>query len=648
MLRPLPALVSLACLVFAGCGDDANEHSFSDTPATPDANDDSVEDTAEPPAWCDGATTYAYDPLNAVLPTTFPDDFLTVDNAASATGLDVSLTDANAPWAQSGLPPAFQLVFTQLNTLNGFGTTAGIYLRFTDMLGSLPSGETDSVSSDVLQLVELGDDGATRIPYELKITDEGATAILLPMVPLRPASRHAVVLTTEHVAKDGGCIAPGAALRGLLEGATTDPLFDRLVPRYAEALAALDLAPHQVSAAVVFTTQTIEGESAAIAESIRKTDFLWSDGADCQAQPDYLRCERTFTASDYRKDGILADGQPVADYELPVRAWLPLDGEGPWPTIVFGHGLSGDRNQAKRLAEAAVPQGLAVIAIDAAEHGDHPAGTAQSELEQVMAFFGIDTAALALNPLKLRDNWRQSTYDKLQVLRLLQLDADLDADGSPDVKMDELAYFGVSLGGIMGSELLSMTDAFGAGVLAVGGGRVATIIEEASQFEIVITLMKPEGTTDGDVARFFPILQTLIERGDSANYAPHLLRDRLVGKAPHLLMINVIDDDTVPPGTNRMLARALGVPHVPPVLEDVGIIPLADAAPITGNLDDGALTAGFFQYDTITKKEGDKPKGATHSNVGDSREGILQSLTFIQTWLDEPAPTIIDPYAELE
>jgi len=34
--------------------------------------------------------------------------------------------------------------------------------------------------------------------------------------------------------------------------------------------------------------------------------------------------------------------------------------------------------------------------------------------------------------------------------------------------------------------------------------------------------------------------------------------------------------------------------------------------------------------------------------VGDSREGILQSLTFIQTWLDEPAPTIIDPYAELE
>ncbi len=398
----------------------------------------------------------------------------------------------------------------------------------------------------------------------------------------------------------------------------------------------------------MFTTQTVRTRSVAIAEHIEAPTFSWSGPAECEELPESKRCVRSFTAWDYRSGHHLADtAEPVSSYEMPVQIWLPKDGAGPWPTVVFGHGLSGDRHQAGKLAEVAVPKGIAVVAIDAVEHGEHPAGTDSLALMQVMAFFGIDVQGLALDPLRLRDNWRQSTYDKLQLLQLLATDSDLDGDEKPDAELSKLAYLGVSLGGIMGPELLALTGAFGAAVLEGAGGRVATIIEEAALFEVVIQVMKPPGTGDGEVARFFPVLQTLVEAGDSANYAPHVLENRYEGSgaAPHLLMMSVIDDDTVPPATNRMLARALGIPHVPPVLEEVGVIDVAPAAPVSANLD--GWTVGLFQYDRITNAVDEAPEQATHSNVATSREGLLQALSFVETWLETGTPVIVDPYQQL-
>ena len=92
--------------------------------------------------------------------------------------------------------------------------------------------------------------------------------------------------------------------------------------------------------------------------------------------------------------------------------------------------------------------------------------------------------------------------------------------------------------------------------------------------------MKPEGTTDGDVDRFFPVLQTMLERGDAAAWAPYLLGNDLPstmpGSAPHILMGMVLDDDTVPNTTNRALARALNIPLVPPMRQEVGIVESTD------------------------------------------------------------------------
>ena len=628
--------VVLLVSVAIGCGG-------SDPSSLEAAVDATVAPT--PPAWCDGKTSYIYDPVAGKALETFPDDYFTQPDAGSATGLRLRVDSDLAPWI-AAIPGSYRNVFEALSTLDGWGTTAGIILRFSGPLGALPSGEKDSVTLGGLRLYDL--DEHRRVPFEVEVTDEGTTAILWPMVPLVPKHRHGVVMTTSARAAGGDCIAPSSALRSLLDGSATDARLAPLVPRYEALLAEAALKPDEVSAATVFTTQSISETSEAVATDVAARTYSWSKPATCTTEAAFRRCEARFLAWDYRKDDVVRDdGKPVASYEIPVRLWLPLTG-GPFPTLIFGHGLGGDKDQGTPLAEAAAPLGFATVAIDAVAHGEHPAGATGEKLLDVMKFFGVDIATQRLLPLVLRDNWRQSTYDKLQLVRLLRQAPDIDGDGTADLDPSHLAYFGVSLGGIMGSELLALGSDVGAAILSVPGGRVSTIIRDAAQFEIVIVAMKPEGVTDGDVARFFPVLQTLVERGDAANYAPHVLGSPLPGGAathPQLLVDVVIGDDTVPPGCNRSLVRALGVPHLSPVLEPVGIVSMAGAAPLSGNLDGGKTTAGLFQYDRITD-EG-KVVAATHSDVARSPEAILQTTHFLETWLKTGVAEILDPYAVL-
>jgi len=651
----------VAALVGSAC---PAESPASTPPTVGDTTSEVTSDadtTGPPPEFCAGATAYMYDPLAGELLTTFPDDVWTVDDPGSLTGLKPSVL--TAPWLAS-VPSSVRTVFEELNALDGWGTTAGVVLRFTGLVGAdLPSGEAASTASDVLQLLDLGPiDGSAagppqRVPFELQYTDDDTTLILLPMVPLKPKHRHAAVLTTVHVAPDGDCIAPSETLQSLLSGTADDSRLERLVPRYQELLDRTGLTADDISAAVVFTTQSILEPSLAIADHIAAAPApAWDAPAACVDGPLFRTCEGSFPASDFRgADGVLRGTEPVTDYTMPVTVYLPLTpapAEG-YPTMVFGHGLGSGRHQADELAELAAPLGFATVAIDSPHHGEHPAGVGASDLDVLMGFFGFVTVPdLGVEGLVLRDNWRQATYDKLQLLRLLEAAPDIDGDGTAELDPSRLVYLGASLGGIMGSELLALTDAFGAGILMVGGARVATIIQEAEQFEIIITIMSPPGTPDGDVQRFFPVLQTIVDAGDPANYAPHVLRDRLVPgtRAPHLLLTHADGDTIVPPGTNRALARAYGdLAHVPPVVYEVGIIPQVATAPVSGNVTDdqgNPITAALFQYDRISTSEGDV-RDASHSNVPACRESFAQVEAFLNAWLDAGVPVVIDPYDAL-
>ena len=371
----------------------------------------------------------------------------------------------------------------------------------------------------------------------------------------------------------------------------------------------------------------------------------------CTTAALWTRCDAFFTSQDYRDaDGVFrrAGGEaatPVGSYEVPVTFWLPLGATPPYPTMFFGHGLGGDRNQAQRLAAFAAPAGIATVSAPALAHGEHPTHSdpMAAALSVVVEFFAIGSISeRALHATRLRENFRQTTWDRLQLTRLLESAPDIDGDGTGDVDPAQLTYLGVSLGGLMGPELLAATDSFGAGVLVVPGGRVSTIMSDSSLFGALVDLLRPRTATEGDVRRFFPMLQTVLDAGDPASYGAHGLRDRLPGapNVPSVLLGVVLDDEVVPNLANYSLGRAYGVPIVEPMLRSEPGFEVV-TGPITGNFDEGRATGGLLQFDEI--REGGAAVRATHDNVGDSEVGAEAWFDFIQTHLDGLA-RVRDPY----
>ncbi len=609
-------------------------------PAPGDAGPSDPPDAeAGEPTGC--AVDFVWDPRTATALETFPDDYYTDEDPDTATGLRPYLGPDRALWLGS-IPGRYGANYRQIERLDGWGTSAGVILRFSGPVAP-PEGAIRFVGARG----ESADD-AYDVPFEIQRVDDGATLILWPMAPLAPATRHAVVVSAAIEAADGGCVSPSAGLAAALAG---EAPFERIGARFEQALAWTGVAADEAVAVAAFTTQSIADESVRIAADIAARSFAWSAPASCVETPAYRICDRPFGAADYRgPDGVVAGSEPVSAYELEVRAWLPPGPPEPRPVAIFGHGLGVDREQAVIVAEWLSRAGIITVAIDAPAHGRHPTATPGStELEQVTTFFGIDLRNQTLDALVLRDHFRQATYDKLQLLRLLREAPDLDGDGEPDVDPARLAYFGGSLGGIMGPELLSLSPDLSAALLTVPGGRVASIISDGPTFSVIVRAMTPVGTRPGDVARLFPLIQTLIERGDAVNYGPHVLRDRLPGAGatpPHLLVNMAIDDSIIPNVSTRALARALAVPHVPPILQDIGGVPIAPPAPLSSNLDDGRTTAGLFQFDRGVRTPEQGVERADH-DVAITAEGIAQTNRFFETWAATGVPEIIDPYEVL-
>ncbi len=598
--------------------------------------------------FCEGPTTYSYDPANTDFLGAFPDDFYTVKNEKTPTGLRVSFTDDNTGWT-ADIPQNFRANVFELNDLDGWGTTAGIFLRFSGELGELPTGEA-SLSSDAVRLIRIEDDGTgTDLAYESQIVDDGTTAVLIPMVPLEPKRRHGVVFTTDATAADGECISPSPTLKDLLTDETKDPALDRLVPGFQALLDATELRADEVSAAVVFTTQSVLDGDLAVMEDVAGTTYEWLEPPTCTEKAEFLQCEGQFVGADYRDNaGVFVDGTPQTSLTYPVSVWLPKTGQGPFPTLIFGHGIGGDRSQGGYFAELTAQLGIAIVGIDAVAHAAHPAGSGGGGQFDVMKFFAIDILSFSIDGLVLRENWRQSAWDKLQLVTLLQDAPDVTGDGEPDIDLDRITYMGVSLGGIMGSEFLALTDRVGAGVFDVCGARLSQILSDSADFGSLVGIAAP-GATEGDLVRFFQIAQSLIERGDPANYAPYLFGQRLEGageRAPNILMQIAIGDTTIPNSTSRYLAQSMGLPQLAPIFDPVPLVQVDEELPVRGNVSP-EVTAGLFQFDRVTLQPGAAPSASGHGNTPGSAESITQTIHFLQTRNADGIGEINDPYTVL-
>ena len=185
-----------------------------------------------------------------------------------------------------------------------------------------------------------------------------------------------------------------------------------------------------------------------------------------------------------------------------------------------------------------------------------------------------------------RDNLREAAADLLTLSESIAGAAVPVPDVGPTpsaqaglpLNAGDKSFVGHSLGGIVGTTMLSYDESFTAGSLAMPGGGIAQLVANSEQLSVpIVTGLAREAGVDtadeaalaefaaGDLQTFLVAAQTVIDSGDPINHAAVLAAD---GGTP-IHLIEVTGDDVIPnevataplSGT-RPLARVLGLPRV--------------------------------------------------------------------------------------
>lgn len=567
----------------------------------------------------EGAVRGLYDPFERL--TTWPDDMQTVVDDGTATGRRVQLRPNARVDLAAQIPETIQLL-DALESLDGFGTTAGITLHFT---------EDVDPATFFPRLLRFP--GGTEVAVETTWTDSTRVPIVEPLVPLEPATTYALVVDDRLRDLDGERVWRAYGLHDQLFGSPTDADMRHAYEGWTKAARHVD--PERIVAGTVFTTQDVFGQDDAVAALLAETSPTFVP-SPCVPEATITTCTVTLDVQHALGDDLRLDpADPVVldgSYTLSVDIHLPGDGtDGPYPVVMYGHGLAGDRGEGRGTARQLADLGVAVVAVDAPFHGDHPTTVNSADLFWVLDFFGIIATEAGMDVRQLRDNWRLATWDKLQIAQAIRAGVDLTGDGVDDLDGTQLHWTGHSLGGIMGVSLVAQDLGIASAHLSVPGGRVSNIVHRGGTFAPLIALMAPPGTSTAEVDRFFPLLQTAIERGEPANWATRM-------DHADVFATYVLDDDIIPNSSGRFMLRALGLTHVGPELEALDALPHDPVLPHVG----ADRTAAAYQFDEMV--DDGVRVDATHSHVYDSDSHQLQLRRWLETMLEGGPGEVVDPF----
>ena len=238
-----------------------------------------------------------------------------------------------------------------------------------------------------------------------------------------------------------------------------------------------------------------------------------------------------------------------------------------WPIVIFQHGITRNRADMLAVADTLASIGYAVIAQDLVLHGlppGHPFNIEGTPFAPIanertfdVDFLNNDTGAPGPdgvvdssgasfinlgNLLVSRDNLRQGIADLFTLTATIPT-MDIDGDSLPDFDGSKIAFVSQSLGSIHGATFLALEDNINTGVLSVGGGGIARLLDGSVTFGPRIRAgLEAAGVIAGtpQFDQFMLITQTVIDSGDPINYAA------MAGVNNNILFHEVLGDQVVP------------------------------------------------------------------------------------------------------
>ena len=203
----------------------------------------------------------------------------------------------------------------------------------------------------------------------------------------------------------------------------------------------------------------------------------------------------------------------VHDTEVTGLLTLPGKRKAPFPTVILMHGL-GDRKTVDYIEAGnkyLLDAGYAVLRLDISNHGDR-------------FKYDYDFDLTAGYRYWTRDIVSQTVFDLRRAIDFIYTRKDLDHE--------RIGYYGISLGGIIGTIFCSVEERVKVPVIVLAGGN--------------LNLIFGMDVFSDDTKDYLSII-------DPVNYV------EMISPRP-LLMINAENDDIVPPITSKLLFKAAKEP----------------------------------------------------------------------------------------
>jgi hypothetical protein len=572
----------------------------------------------------------------------FPSDGFTIADSDQKTGRRVNL-----PFPDCLKQPSSCNELNLVNQLDGFSLTARLSARFSAAVDAATLSDgvflvaLENLTSDepgihrpgdVVKVNQVEYDPATNTVYAKpdSVLDQHRRYALVVTDAVKDTAGDRVGADPAYTvcAQGNGaayCVALAGAVRDL--AAKTAPraivaasLFTTMSATawLEKARAALDSVPPQVKLVEPRATFKLADLTGIALNNQTGVDPVRLSTFTLPLEPALLQGLGTISMGSFRSPAFLDDAQTIAalatgaKLNVPDRtntvffnAILP-DAAKPasgFPVVIFGHGFGDSRfGGPTAVSSSLASAGFAVIAINAAGHGYGPESTVAFQFRtgdpvtiksggrsidlngdgKIEANEGCAlTTPIALG---LRDCFRQTVVDLLQLVRAIRAGIDVDGDDAPDLDASRIYYGGQSLGGLYGTILNALEPEIRAATLNVGGATVATIAQISPSYRGLATealskrvpsLLNKGDSWDGDsVLRDQPVkritvagavaIQDYYERiewlgneGDPIAFAPHLKTSPLAGASPKPVLFQfALGDRTVPNPANSALIRA--------------------------------------------------------------------------------------------
>lgn len=533
----------------------------------------------------------------------FPSDFFTTEDKFCVTGRRVNLSEINNEPLDLGLFLMGDQYLPAINKMCGFATFGSIVIPFAGKVDTSPYENVTSGFDDLPVLLYSSNGGGAipiKIAFVEKYIEESRRMIrylsIRPVFPLVENTKYYYFILNSLIDSRGNRLIRDKGFEKILSsdiGLTNEEM--RLREIVLEAIDYLkgirkDISEDEIVMAMSFTTSKVrdvyKNERAFIYKEnlpFNLTFDVDGDGIEDIAEArnykgrDYSSIEGLkyivegrFDAPNFldNKGRMVfrdADTPELQKVESLQFTLLIPDGPEPHRIAMFQHGLGSQRWDMTGIASIFLKENIALIAIDAVNHGSRIADPSKSALQ----FLNIN------DPLATRSNFMQTHFDHMRLVQFVKSLADMDRlpsgqNGKPDFDVSRFFYVGNSLGAILGGVTISVEDELRLAVLNVGGGGMMDFVQS------FLSQAAPALADLPEIPLFSIVAQNLLDGIDPAVHSIYTDKNKFI------LLQEACEDFTVPNPTTEGLARALGLPIVKPVFEEIPFINSVDE-PYTGS-----------------------------------------------------------------